>query len=475
MAGTFSWIYHCVITLDREVRCIWTRGVTVGKVLYLLTRYGPVIRAICHFIGEAQTSAVASYILNQSPFYNQDGTEALRSTAIPHNSRKALLTTPSATILLGFLRKIDDTSLKRTISELIFDVDENCDDLDEVDGDEDGRGSGGGIRLGDGGFPDRDQGLGIELGPQGPESRRTADAKLVGANRGWKASDMKTLSQDKGLIFPWSADSVPVEWLFDWHEGSLSKTPAGGPGRQAIVIVCKTSLGSSILLPPPDSENGAHPGSESTVYKRLSQELQYSHKPTRTLHPPLPELSFSRPAKSTMSGGYRQKDCAIINQTRYEIVPVPDSAQFYSGEWDVAPTSTAPLSTMKFGITDSKTFHFLTGVSGCATFCMTVDLKTVVFFSVGFNNPAFSFRVINCQIGVAAGSKAVDGYNVASGEGNSVQIDVPGRKFKVAATQEKGVLTWKWYTTGSSLSSFHRLVFGNKKEPSAGCIIIATY
>ncbi|KAF6744647.1 hypothetical protein DFP72DRAFT_1051800, partial [Ephemerocybe angulata] len=159
------------------------------------------------------------------------------------------------------LRKIDDTSLKRTISELIFDVDENCDDLDEVDGDEDGRESGGDIRLGDGGFPDRDQGLekeemgatyirgkgqsvvGEELHAvlyyildQDTQRRRPNHRETMNSFASVFFAKMKPLSQDKSLIFPWGADSVPVEWSFDWHEGSPSKAPTGGLGRQAIVI-----------------------------------------------------------------------------------------------------------------------------------------------------------------------------------------------------------------------------------------------
>ncbi|KAF6749028.1 hypothetical protein DFP72DRAFT_852883 [Ephemerocybe angulata] len=38
------------------VRCIWTKGVTIGKILYILTRYGPVIRAISNFIGKPSDS-----------------------------------------------------------------------------------------------------------------------------------------------------------------------------------------------------------------------------------------------------------------------------------------------------------------------------------------------------------------------------------------------------------------------------------
>ncbi|KAF6741079.1 hypothetical protein DFP72DRAFT_863228 [Ephemerocybe angulata] len=39
-----------------SVRCIWTKGVTIGKILYILTRYGPVIRAISNFIGKPSDS-----------------------------------------------------------------------------------------------------------------------------------------------------------------------------------------------------------------------------------------------------------------------------------------------------------------------------------------------------------------------------------------------------------------------------------
>ncbi|KAF6740920.1 hypothetical protein DFP72DRAFT_926496 [Ephemerocybe angulata] len=315
-----AYVYHCCITLDREVRCIWTKGITIGKILYLVTRYGPVIRAISNFIeslsrmkevraiGLCLTIRAFQWIatlvttlsmdftillglyamlggkhqimwllgilscLYTLPFVATMSIENLAHIVLMISNpgfRRAnvpracavqitaflwdivwtdvewitILTWRMATTILGVyviawryrgqendlmrtirrvgggfylsevltltyhgfghfprrppadesvahtlfflsqfsirlrdvlspwlctklilsLRRVDDPSLKRTISDLIFDVDENCDELDEVDGDEDGRGAGGGIRLGEGGFPDLERDLDIEL------------------------------------------------------------------------------------------------------------------------------------------------------------------------------------------------------------------------------------------------------------------------------------------------------------------------
>lgn len=56
-ACNVAYVYHCCTTLDREVRCIWTKGITIGKILYLVTRYGPVIRAISNFIENQEVQA----------------------------------------------------------------------------------------------------------------------------------------------------------------------------------------------------------------------------------------------------------------------------------------------------------------------------------------------------------------------------------------------------------------------------------
>ncbi|KAJ3524355.1 hypothetical protein NMY22_g11037 [Coprinellus aureogranulatus] len=36
------YVYHCLVTMDEEVRLIWSKSFTVGKSLYLLTKYSPI-------------------------------------------------------------------------------------------------------------------------------------------------------------------------------------------------------------------------------------------------------------------------------------------------------------------------------------------------------------------------------------------------------------------------------------------------